>query len=65
MLPFNRLESINNFQSIITVANRAAQEEIKIYFSKRNYQPLRDYYFFASIFILKFNTGAEQYSKNN
>jgi glycosyltransferase involved in cell wall biosynthesis len=45
MLAFNRLESIENSQSIITVANSEAQKEIRKYFETGGYTPQIDYFF--------------------
>jgi len=47
MLSFNSLETITNSQSIITVANREAQKEIRNYFASRGYIPQKDYFFFC------------------
>lgn len=47
MLPFQELDSIKNPQSIITVANIEAQQEIESYFIKRNQKVMRDYFFFC------------------
>jgi len=47
MLPFTALETIENSQSIITVANTKAQKEIRDYFRDRNCFPNKDYYFFC------------------
>lgn len=44
---FNYLENIKNQQSIITVANKKSQEEIKEYFAKLNMQLTQDYIFFC------------------
>ena len=45
--PFNYLETINNAQSIITVANKTSQLEIKNYLLKLNLQSIKDYVFFC------------------
>ena len=45
--PFNHLKTINNPQSIITVANRTSQKEIKNYMKKLNMIPEQDYIFFC------------------
>ena len=47
MLPFTALESIENSQSIITVANSEAQNEIREYFNKRNLISNKDFFFFC------------------
>ena len=47
MLPFTALTDIENTQSIITVANLNAQNEIRNYFKEHNYQPQKDYIFFC------------------
>ena len=47
MLGFSELENIENTQSIVTVANSKAQEEIKIYFEKLNQKAMKDYFFFC------------------
>jgi len=47
LLAFTTLEELENTQSIITVANVNAQQEIKRYFQKRNSLPLVDYFFFC------------------
>ncbi len=44
---FQLLEEIKNAQSIISVANPKAQQEIKIYFNNQGLAPMRDYYFFC------------------
>lgn len=44
---FKHLESLQNVQSIITVANPNAQKEIKSYLNKQNLQPMVDYFFFC------------------
>ena len=45
--PFTALDSIENSQSIITVANLSAQIEIKLYLKKRNLISNKDYFFFC------------------
>jgi glycosyltransferase involved in cell wall biosynthesis len=47
MLAISELEKIKNTQSIVTVANTKAQEEIKAYFEKLNQKAMKDYYFFC------------------
>lgn len=47
MLPFTALESIDNSQSIITVANSGAQNEIIEYFKERKLSSNKDYFFFC------------------
>ena len=47
MLAINALENIENTQSIVTVANPKAQEEIKHYFEKLNQEAMKDYFFFC------------------
>ncbi len=47
MLPFTALEQIENSQSIITVANPNAQNEIASYFSQLKYTVNKDYFFFC------------------
>ena len=47
MLPFTALSQIENSQSIITVANKKAQIEIKEYFNKNSLKPYKDYIFFC------------------
>ena len=44
---FKDLESIGNPQSIITVANKEAQIEIRDYLNKLNLKPIEDYVFFC------------------
>lgn len=44
---FNYLESIKNWQSIITVANKTDQKEIKSFMNNLNLQPIEDYVFFC------------------
>jgi glycosyltransferase involved in cell wall biosynthesis len=45
--PFKFLEAVENTQSIITVANKIAQKEIKNYMKTLNLKPLEDYIFFC------------------
>ena len=45
--PFDDLEKISNPQSIITVANKSSQKEIKNYMLKLNMKPIEDYIFFC------------------
>jgi hypothetical protein len=45
--PFNYLETLNQVQSIITVANKTSQIEIKNYLIKLNLKPIKDYVFFC------------------
>ena len=45
--PFNCLETIENTQSIITVANKTAQTEIRDYMDKLNMKSISDYVFFC------------------
>tara|TARA_B100000809_G_scaffold266798_1_gene331691 strand:- start:494 stop:1504 length:1011 start_codon:yes stop_codon:yes gene_type:complete len=47
ILPFTALESIDNSQSIITVANSKAQKEIKLFFKERKLLSNKDYLFFC------------------
>ncbi|MFP2994878.1 glycosyltransferase family 2 protein [Spongiivirga sp. MCCC 1A20706] len=47
MLPFQYLEKLNNPQSIITVANELAQEEIRMYMTKQHMKPMQDYFMFC------------------
>jgi glycosyltransferase involved in cell wall biosynthesis len=47
MLPFQDLDKIENSQSIITVANSVAQEDIVNFFIKREKDPMKDYFFFC------------------
>lgn len=43
----NYLENLNKPQSIITVANKDAQKEIKVYFFEQQMKPMLDYFFFC------------------
>lgn len=45
--PFGDLATLNNPQSIITVANKNAQQEIKSYLTDNKMQPMDDYFFFC------------------
>ncbi|SFZ92132.1 Glycosyltransferase involved in cell wall bisynthesis [Flaviramulus basaltis] len=45
--PFDDLEKISNPQSIITVANKSSQKEIKNYMLKLDMKPIEDYIFFC------------------
>ncbi|MFX0557996.1 glycosyltransferase [Maribacter sp. CXY002] len=47
MQSFQVLNEIKSSQSIITVANVEAQEEIMVYFKKQNRLPMLDYFFFC------------------
>lgn len=47
MLPFTALYEIENTQSIVTVANPMAKKEIKKYFSDREQESMKDYFFFC------------------
>lgn len=47
MLNFEALATIENPQSLITVANKEAQKEIRRYLKKLNLQPFKDYIFFC------------------
>lgn len=47
LLPFEALVNIKNPQSIITVANKQAQKDIKLYLKKLNMLPVLDYIFFC------------------
>jgi len=47
MLNFETLANIKNPQSLITVANKEAQKEIRRYLKKINLQPFKDYIFFC------------------
>ena len=41
------LDELDNYQSIITVANEESQSLIKIFFGSKGYKIMRDYYFFC------------------
>lgn len=47
MKNFNALSNIKNPQSIVTVANKTAQKEIRAYLKTLNMKPLQDYIFFC------------------
>ena len=47
MLGVASLEKMENTQSIITVANPLAQQEIKSYFTQQQQKPMEDYFFFC------------------
>ena len=47
LYPLTALDTIENSQSIITVANLKAQKEIKLYFKERNLISNKDYFFFC------------------
>jgi glycosyltransferase involved in cell wall biosynthesis len=47
LLAFNELDNIENSQSIVTVANPKAQEEIKLFFNNRGKEAMIDYFFFC------------------
>lgn len=47
MLAFQMIDSFENAQNIITVANKKAQEEIRGFFKTRKKQPFTDYFFFC------------------
>lgn len=47
LLPFNHLKQLNHFQSIITVANKIAQQEIRTYMASLHKKEMEDYYFFC------------------
>jgi hypothetical protein len=47
MLSFNELESIKNPQSIVTVANKKAQSEIRAYFEEKKSIENIDFFFFC------------------
>ena len=44
---FAHLNNLNNPQSIVTVANEIAQEEIRAYFETQNMKSMEDYFFFC------------------
>ncbi len=44
---FSVLTDLKNPQSIVTVANEMAQQEIRTYFHKLQQQPMKDYFFFC------------------
>ena len=45
--PFESLSKIEDYQSIITVANREAQDSIKTYFDIHQKKAMKDYFFFC------------------
>ena len=47
LLPFQELAKIGSSQSIVTVANEEAQQEIKNYFKKLGLKHMTDYFFFC------------------
>ncbi|RCT54151.1 glycosyltransferase family 2 protein [Winogradskyella sp. KYW1333] len=47
MLKFEYLKELTNPQSIVTVANEEAQNEIRSYFSKQKMTSMSDYFFFC------------------
>jgi glycosyltransferase involved in cell wall biosynthesis len=47
LVHFNALKKLKNPQSIITVANEEAQEEIRSYFTELGQSPMQDYFFFC------------------
>lgn len=47
MLDFKEMKHIENCQSIITVANKTAQKEIKNYMGSLSLKPVKDYFFFC------------------
>ena len=47
MLAFSELANIENSQSIVTVANSNAKNEITAHFKKLNQVPMKDYFFFC------------------
>ena len=47
LVPFGKLETLQQPQSIITVANEDAQAEIKSYMQALNMHPMSDYFFFC------------------
>lgn len=47
LLNFDYLSQLTQPQSIVTVANEEAQDEIKQYFKKQNMQSMIDYFFFC------------------
>jgi len=47
MYPFSYLKTVKNSQSIISVANKTAQDEIKHFMNNLNFQPIMDYVFFC------------------
>ncbi|MFY0714166.1 glycosyltransferase family 2 protein [Seonamhaeicola sp. NFXS20] len=47
LLNFNALKNITNPQSLVTVANKEAQKDIKKYLTSLNLKPIKDYIFFC------------------
>jgi len=47
LLNFKALETLSNTQSLITVANKEAQKEIRAYLNTLNLKPFKDYIFFC------------------
>ncbi|TYA71513.1 glycosyltransferase family 2 protein [Seonamhaeicola marinus] len=47
LLEFRALAEIENPQSLVTVANKEAQKEIRAYLKKLNLEPIKDYIFFC------------------
>lgn len=47
LLNFNALKNIKNPQSLVTVANKEAQKDIKKYLTSLNLKPIKDYIFFC------------------
>jgi phosphoribosylaminoimidazole carboxylase (NCAIR synthetase) len=45
--PWQKLNSISNCQSIITIANENSQTDIKAYFESRKMKNMVDYFFFC------------------
>ena len=47
MKPFQYLETLAHFQTIVSVANKDEQANIRAYFSKLNAKSMQDYFFFC------------------
>lgn len=47
LMPFEELKSIKNPQTIVTVANEDAQNDIKAYFEEHDKKSMSDYFFFC------------------
>ena len=47
LVHFQELQQLEDAQSIVTVANSAAQQEIRSYLKKLGQHPMQDYYFFC------------------
>jgi hypothetical protein len=47
LVHFEALKNLDNPQSIVTVANEDAQQEIKGFLSGLGQQPMLDYFFFC------------------